>query len=72
MNNAAVSSTDPAALESDRKPSEKEKPGDATQNLKPDQHETPAEEAKQKGEKRKAEQGKGTSTPGRGERKPVK
>ncbi|XP_073335164.1 17S U2 SnRNP complex component HTATSF1 [Pagrus major] len=58
-NNAAVSSTEPAASKPDSKPSEKEKPGDATQNpnLNPDQHETSAKEAKQKGEKRKAEQG---------------
>ncbi|KAE8287339.1 HIV Tat-specific factor 1 [Larimichthys crocea] len=54
-NNAAVSSTDPVAPEPGSKPSEKEKPGEATQ--KPDQHESPAKEAKQKGEKRKAEPG---------------
>ncbi|XP_045895493.1 HIV Tat-specific factor 1 isoform X2 [Micropterus dolomieu] len=52
-NNGAVSSTDPTAPDS--KPSEKEKPGDAT--LNPDQNETPAKDAKQKGEKRKAEPG---------------
>eukprot|EP00064_Thunnus_orientalis_P021935 superscaffoldBa00006981_g22106 len=49
-NNAAVSSTDPAAPE-------KEKPGDDAQKPKPEQQETPAKEAKQKGEKRKAEPG---------------
>ncbi|KAM7374533.1 hypothetical protein PAMP_007184 [Pampus punctatissimus] len=49
-NNAAVSSTEPAAPE-------KEKPGGDTQKLKPDQHETPAKDAKQKGEKRKVEPG---------------
>lgn len=48
--NVAVSSTDPAAPE-------KEKEGDDTQKSKPGQQETPAKEAKQKGEKRKAEQG---------------
>lgn len=52
----------PAASEPDSKPSEKEKPGDAAQNLNPDQHETLAKEAKQKAEKRKAEQGKVTTT----------
>ncbi|XP_070773895.1 17S U2 SnRNP complex component HTATSF1 [Enoplosus armatus] len=59
-NNAAVSSTDPAAPAPDSKPSEKEKPGDATQNSNPDGHEREdkeAKEAKQKGEKRKAEPG---------------
>ncbi|XP_019952763.2 17S U2 SnRNP complex component HTATSF1 [Paralichthys olivaceus] len=50
-NNAAVSSTEPAAPKPDSKPSEKQKAGDATQNLNPD------ELAKQKGEKRKAEPG---------------
>lgn len=54
-----MSSTDPVAPEPGSKPSEKEKPGEATQ--KPDQHESPAKEAKQKGEKRKAEPGKATS-----------
>lgn len=49
-NNAAVSSTDPAAPE-------KEKPGDYTQKQEADQRETPAKEAKQKGEKRKVEPG---------------
>ncbi|XP_018547074.1 HIV Tat-specific factor 1 [Lates calcarifer] len=56
-NNAAVSSTEPAALKPDSKPSEKQQPGDATQNPNPEQHETPTKEAKQKGEKRKAEPG---------------
>ncbi|KAM7398216.1 hypothetical protein PAMA_006220 [Pampus argenteus] len=49
-NSAAVSSTESAAPE-------KKKPGDDTQKLKPDQNETPAKDAKQKGEKRKAEPG---------------
>lgn len=61
MNNTAVSSTKPAASEPDGKPSGKEKPGDATQNTNPDQQETAAKEAKQKGEKRKADPGKETS-----------
>ncbi|KAM9847152.1 17S U2 SnRNP complex component HTATSF1 [Aulostomus maculatus] len=53
---AAVGSTKPAAPQPDRKPPEKkEKAGDG--NLTPDQQETPAKEAKQKGEKRKAEPG---------------
>ncbi|XP_040005820.1 HIV Tat-specific factor 1 [Xiphias gladius] len=56
-NNATVSSTDPAAPEPDGKPSVKQNTGDATQNPDPDQHETLAKEAKQKGEKRKAEPG---------------
>ncbi|XP_044078186.1 HIV Tat-specific factor 1 [Siniperca chuatsi] len=55
-NNAAVSSTDPAGPEPG-KPSEKENIGDATQHPNPDQQESPAKEAKQKGEKRKAEPG---------------
>lgn len=54
-NNATASSKEPAATEPDKKLSDKEKPGDATQDVK--QHETPAKEAKQKGEKRKAEPG---------------
>ncbi|XP_041808494.1 HIV Tat-specific factor 1 [Chelmon rostratus] len=54
-NNAAVSSTDTAAPETDSKPSEKEKKVDANPN--PKEPETPAKEAKQKGEKRKAEPG---------------
>ncbi|XP_034462483.1 HIV Tat-specific factor 1 isoform X3 [Hippoglossus hippoglossus] len=53
-NNAAVSSTGPAAPKPDSKPSEKQKAGDATQNLNPDEEDTAA---KEKGEKRKAEQG---------------
>ncbi|XP_030293198.1 17S U2 SnRNP complex component HTATSF1 [Sparus aurata] len=57
VNNTAVSSTKPAASEPDGKPSGKEKPGDATQNTNPDQQETAAKEAKQKGEKRKADPG---------------
>lgn len=48
---AAVSSTDP----------EKEKKGDDSQKPKPDEQETPAKEAKQKGEKRKLEPGSATS-----------
>ncbi|XP_070699212.1 17S U2 SnRNP complex component HTATSF1 [Pempheris klunzingeri] len=56
-NNTAVSSTEPAAAKPDSKPSVKEKPVDATQSPNPDQRETPAKEAKQKGEKRKAEPG---------------
>ncbi|CAJ1063606.1 HIV Tat-specific factor 1 isoform X1 [Xyrichtys novacula] len=56
-NNAAVSSTDPAAPEQVSKPSEKEKPNDTTKNLNPDQTEASAKEPKQKGEKRKAEPG---------------
>ncbi|KAM3601987.1 uncharacterized protein V6R79_022335 [Siganus canaliculatus] len=58
-NNAAVSSTGPAATGPDSK-KEKEKPGeprDVAQKLNPDQHETPAKDAKQKGEKRKADPG---------------
>nr|XP_046266562.1 HIV Tat-specific factor 1 [Scatophagus argus]XP_046266563.1 HIV Tat-specific factor 1 [Scatophagus argus]XP_046266565.1 HIV Tat-specific factor 1 [Scatophagus argus] len=58
VNSAAVSSTDqPAAPGPDSKPPEKEKPADATQNPNADQHETPVKEAKQKGEKRKADAG---------------
>ena len=53
-NSAAVSSTDPEA-------SEKEKKGDDSQKPKPDEQETPAKEAKQKGEKRKLEPGSATS-----------
>uniref|UniRef100_A0A3Q3WPP1 17S U2 SnRNP complex component HTATSF1 n=1 Tax=Mola mola TaxID=94237 RepID=A0A3Q3WPP1_MOLML len=56
-NSAAVSSNEAAASEPDNKPLEKEKPGDDSQNVNPDQRETPAKEAKQKGEKRKAEPG---------------
>lgn len=55
-----MSSTDTAAPETDSKPSEKEKKVDANPN--PKEPETPAKEAKQKGEKRKAEPGKVTST----------
>ncbi|XP_062288842.1 HIV Tat-specific factor 1 [Scomber scombrus] len=47
---AAVSSTDPAA-------SEKEKKGDDSQKPKPDEQETSAKDAKQKGEKRKGDPG---------------
>lgn len=57
-----MSSNEAAASEPDNKPLEKEKPGDASQNVNPDQCETPAKEAKQKGEKRKAEPGKVTNT----------
>ncbi|XP_074528159.1 17S U2 SnRNP complex component HTATSF1 [Halichoeres trimaculatus] len=53
--NAAVSGTVQAPKETDSRPSEKEKPGDATQ--KPNQTETSAKDPKQKGEKRKAEPG---------------
>ncbi|XP_022594492.1 HIV Tat-specific factor 1-like [Seriola dumerili] len=56
-NNAAVSTTDPAAPKPDSKPSEKQKPADAIQKPNKDQQETLVKEAKQKGEKRKAEQG---------------
>ncbi|XP_070838995.1 17S U2 SnRNP complex component HTATSF1 [Chaetodon trifascialis] len=56
-NNATVSSTDQAAPEKDSKPSEKEKPVAAAPNPNPNQPEPPAKEAKQKGEKRKAEPG---------------
>lgn len=59
---AAVSSTDPAASKPDSKPSEEQKPGDAIQNPNPEQHVTPTKEAKQKGEKRKADPGDVTST----------
>lgn len=43
-------------------PDNKEKPGDVLQNVNPDQRETAAKEAKQKGEKRKAEPGKAPNT----------
>ncbi|XP_008297061.1 17S U2 SnRNP complex component HTATSF1 [Stegastes partitus] len=56
-NNAALSSKDPAAPNSDNKLSEKEKPLDLTPNPVSEQRETTAKEAKQKGEKRKAEPG---------------
>ncbi|XP_068188180.1 17S U2 SnRNP complex component HTATSF1 [Antennarius striatus] len=56
-NNAAVSNTDSPAPEPDSQPPEIKKPGDATQKLNPEQHETPAKDAKQKGEKRKTEPG---------------
>ena len=62
VNAAAVSDTDPAIPNPDSKLSEKQKTGDATQNLNPDQQGTLAKEAKQKGEKRKAEPGKAKST----------
>lgn len=52
-NNSAVSSTDPA----DSKPPVEEKLGKVALNKNPDQQETPAKDAKQKGEKRKAEPG---------------
>lgn len=54
---AAVSSTDPATPKPDSKPSAEPKPGDAVQNPNPEQQENQAKEAKQKGEKRKAEPG---------------
>lgn len=57
-----MSSNNPVASEPDKKPSEKEKPEDATQNPNPDQHDIAAKEVKQKGEKRKAEPGKVTTT----------
>ncbi|XP_069002233.1 17S U2 SnRNP complex component HTATSF1 [Embiotoca jacksoni] len=56
-NNAAPSSTDPAAPGPNSKPSEKEKPVDPSANPIPDQNETSDKEAKQKGEKRKADPG---------------
>lgn len=56
-NKAAVSSTNAPAPEPDSKSSEEKKPEDPTQNLNPEQHKTPSKEAKQKGEKRKAEPG---------------
>ncbi|KAA8586782.1 17S U2 SnRNP complex component HTATSF1 [Etheostoma spectabile] len=56
-NNAAVSSSNPAAPEPDSKSLEKKKPEDAIQNPDPDQAETAAKEAKHKGEKRKADPG---------------
>lgn len=57
-NSAAVSSTDPAAPAPapDIKPPERGTPGDPQQTANSDESET-AKEAKQKGEKRKAEQG---------------
>ncbi|XP_049893308.1 HIV Tat-specific factor 1 [Epinephelus moara] len=57
VDKAAVSGTEPAAPKPDSKPSEKEKPGNAAQKTEPVQQETPCKEAKQKGEKRKAEPG---------------
>ncbi|KAK2828186.1 hypothetical protein Q5P01_019220 [Channa striata] len=56
-NNAAVSSTDPAPPKPDSQPSKEQKPVDVTQNPSPEKLETPAKEAKQKAEKRKAEPG---------------
>lgn len=57
-NNAATeSSKDAAASEADKKPSEKEKPGDGVQEVDPSQQESSAKELKQKGEKRKLEAG---------------
>lgn len=57
-----MSSTNSAASKPDSKPSEEQKPGDAIKNSNQEQHETPAKEAKQKGEKRKAEPGDVTCT----------
>ncbi|XP_037604027.1 HIV Tat-specific factor 1 [Sebastes umbrosus] len=57
-NQAAVSSSNPAAPEPDSKASEKEKPGVAAKKPHPDdQHEAQDKEAKQKGEKRKPDPG---------------
>ncbi|XP_063751059.1 LOW QUALITY PROTEIN: HIV Tat-specific factor 1 [Eleginops maclovinus] len=53
-NIAAVSSSNTAAPETDSKSSGKKKPAEATEDQDPDQQ---SKEAKQKGEKRKAEQG---------------
>ncbi|XP_034034021.1 HIV Tat-specific factor 1 [Thalassophryne amazonica] len=55
--NAAVSSSNAVAPKPDSKPPQKETLENTVQNPNPDQHETPATEAKQKGEKRKAEPG---------------
>ncbi|KAG7217069.1 hypothetical protein INR49_027609 [Caranx melampygus] len=56
-NNAAESSTSPAAVKPDSKPSESQKAADATQNLNSEHQEAVVKEVKQKGEKRKAEPG---------------
>ncbi|XP_017276913.1 HIV Tat-specific factor 1 [Kryptolebias marmoratus] len=56
-NNAALSSSDPAPPEPNKKAPEKEKSTDPVPNPVPEQQETSAKEAKQKGEKRKAEPG---------------
>ncbi|KAF7663547.1 hypothetical protein LDENG_00207960 [Lucifuga dentata] len=59
-NTATVSSAKPAAPAAaapDIKPPEKEIPRDAKQTVNSEQRETPAKEAKQKGEKRKADPG---------------
>ncbi|XP_006784970.1 HIV Tat-specific factor 1 [Neolamprologus brichardi] len=59
--NTSLTSTNPAAPGPDskppQKPTEKEKPEDPAPNSASEQHETPGKETKQKGEKRKAEQG---------------
>lgn len=60
-NKAAVSSTHPEASKPDSKLPEKEKPRDGAQDRNPDQHETPAKDTKQKGEKRKPEPGRVTT-----------
>lgn len=60
-NKAALSSSDPAPPESNNKAPEKEKPVDPLPNPVPEQQETSAKEAKQKGEKRKPEPGKLTT-----------
>ncbi|XP_037543842.1 HIV Tat-specific factor 1 [Nematolebias whitei] len=56
-NKAALSSSDPAPPEPNNKTLEKEKPVDPLPNPVPEQQETSAKEAKQKGEKRKPEPG---------------
>lgn len=60
-NNAAESSTNPEAPKPDSKPSESQKAADSAKNLNPEQQEALVKEAKQKGEKRKAEPGRMTS-----------
>ncbi|KAF3705678.1 HIV Tat-specific factor 1 [Channa argus] len=55
--NPAVSSTDPPPPKPDSQPSKEQKSVDVTQTPNPEKLETPAKEAKQKGEKRKAEPG---------------
>lgn len=62
-NKATLSSSDPAPPEPNNKTPEKEKSVDPLPNPVSEQQETSAKEAKQKGEKRKPEAGKLTSTP---------
>lgn len=56
-NNAATEGNKDSAASEARKPSDKEKPGDGVKDVEPSQQESPAKDLKQKGEKRKLEQG---------------